>query len=266
MPYTRMRRLAGTYDQWQVANPVLLPAEAGYEDQQDGTYKVKIGDGISHWKDLPYAVNYQAILAAQTAAAQSEVNAASHEANALTYKNSANDSAAAALASQNAAKGSEDSSAVYASETLNDKNTAAQALADLLATLGTAVVPLVGGKIPIQYIPATSITDYLSVTDSSELTSLTAQKTDFAYVMGVNENNEPIVKETWQLLGDDPTVFSNWVPWGSTYATTAGNAVTAETANNSTQINGHRMVFMTESQYSGAVLDPDTYYCVGVDS
>lgn len=124
MPYTRIRRLSGTAAEWSAANPVLMPAEAGYESQGDGTFKIKIGDGVKHWNDLPYAVDYQAIVAAEEAAALSEQHAATSEANALASKNSAADSAAAALASKNAAKTSEDNASGSAASSLTSKNAA----------------------------------------------------------------------------------------------------------------------------------------------
>ena len=41
----------GTSATWREKNPLLLAGEPGYELD---THKVKIGDGTSYWKDLPY--------------------------------------------------------------------------------------------------------------------------------------------------------------------------------------------------------------------
>ena len=41
----------GTSATWRENNPLLLAGEPGYELD---THKVKIGDGTSYWKDLPY--------------------------------------------------------------------------------------------------------------------------------------------------------------------------------------------------------------------
>ena len=41
----------GTSATWKTNNPLLLAGEPGYELD---THKVKIGDGTSYWKDLPY--------------------------------------------------------------------------------------------------------------------------------------------------------------------------------------------------------------------
>lgn len=41
----------GLAEAWERNNPLLAPGEPGYELD---THKVKIGDGTSLWKDLPY--------------------------------------------------------------------------------------------------------------------------------------------------------------------------------------------------------------------
>ena len=41
----------GTSSVWKKNNPLLAAGEPGYELD---THKVKIGDGTSYWKDLPY--------------------------------------------------------------------------------------------------------------------------------------------------------------------------------------------------------------------
>ena len=41
----------GTSSVWNKNNPLLAAGEPGYELD---THKVKIGDGTSYWKDLPY--------------------------------------------------------------------------------------------------------------------------------------------------------------------------------------------------------------------
>lgn len=46
--YQLRRGLSST---WKNNNPLLLAGEPGYELD---THKVKIGDGTSYWKDLPY--------------------------------------------------------------------------------------------------------------------------------------------------------------------------------------------------------------------
>lgn len=48
MTYQLRRGISST---WTKNNPLLLAGEPGYELD---THKVKIGDGTSYWKDLPY--------------------------------------------------------------------------------------------------------------------------------------------------------------------------------------------------------------------
>lgn len=45
----KLRR--GTSTEWEEKNPVLLDGEPGFEID---TYKLKIGDGLLSWNDLPY--------------------------------------------------------------------------------------------------------------------------------------------------------------------------------------------------------------------
>src|SRR5437868_15281442 len=52
-PRLRLRRdIANT---WAQINPVLADGEPGYEKD---TGKLKVGDGVSVWSDLPYFVPY----------------------------------------------------------------------------------------------------------------------------------------------------------------------------------------------------------------
>lgn len=44
----------GTASEWTAANPVLFKNEMGIERQDDGTCKIKIGDGSTAWSDLKY--------------------------------------------------------------------------------------------------------------------------------------------------------------------------------------------------------------------
>lgn len=41
----------GSAARWEELNPVLLSGEPGFEKD---TGRFKLGDGITHWKDLPY--------------------------------------------------------------------------------------------------------------------------------------------------------------------------------------------------------------------
>ena len=52
----------GTPERWAEVNPVLLPGEPGVEYI---TNKMKIGDGKTHWNDLPY-LHEEAVMNAKT--------------------------------------------------------------------------------------------------------------------------------------------------------------------------------------------------------
>lgn len=59
MSFYRIRPKSGTKVQWQQANTVLAEREIGYEIPGDGVgkgfVKMKMGDGVTAWNDLPYA-------------------------------------------------------------------------------------------------------------------------------------------------------------------------------------------------------------------
>lgn len=55
---TRMQQRRGTSEQWSLANPVLAPAEIGWESD---TNKFKLGDGINNWNDLSYFADETAL-------------------------------------------------------------------------------------------------------------------------------------------------------------------------------------------------------------
>lgn len=144
------------------------------------------------------------------------------------------------------------------------ESTATQALMDLLAMLGTDIATLVGGKIPLNQIPATATQEIYSISSENELITLTAQKGDLGVIINLVDN-VPTITKTYQLLGNgDSTIRDNWIVWGTSYAVQAGNALTANNAENANTINGHRLVTMTQSQYDVAVKDPETVYLVGV--
>ena len=48
---TKFRLRRGTSEAWNRVNPVLLYGEPGFEKD---TNKLKIGDGVKAWNDLPY--------------------------------------------------------------------------------------------------------------------------------------------------------------------------------------------------------------------
>lgn len=50
---TRRQERRGTAAQWTAANPILAAAEWGVETD---TGQAKLGDGVTHWNALAYAV------------------------------------------------------------------------------------------------------------------------------------------------------------------------------------------------------------------
>lgn len=85
MTTIQLRR--ATASAWSTVNPVLALGEAGVETD---SYKIKVGDGVSLWNDLPYFVHSwadvtgkPAVIAAgaDKAAARSAIDAASLDAN-----------------------------------------------------------------------------------------------------------------------------------------------------------------------------------------
>lgn len=59
MSYYKIRPRSGTAAQWTAANPILAEREIGFEYPTGGLgtgrVKMKMGDGSTHWNDLPYA-------------------------------------------------------------------------------------------------------------------------------------------------------------------------------------------------------------------
>ncbi len=61
MPFYKIRPRAGTKLQWEQANTVLGEREIGFEipvaGVGKGEVKMKMGDGVTAWNDLPYGIN-----------------------------------------------------------------------------------------------------------------------------------------------------------------------------------------------------------------
>ena len=173
--------------------------------------------------------------ASQSAASESEIKTAEHER-----------STAAAAA---AAKKSEESAEEDMQTSCDAAEKSTQALSDLIAMLGTSVASLVGGKVPMSELPASAIGEATEIQSEDELTTITAQLYDIAYMTELHDGEKTIVKQ-WQLLGDgNGSNRINWIVCGTSYAVQAGNAATANTAANSVKIDGRRMVHMTQDQY-----------------
>ncbi len=180
-------------------------------------------------------------------ASESEVNSAKSSEDAKNY-------AGNAALSENNAKVSEENAA-------ESEEVAKKAMADLLSMINSGdIVLATNGKLPLSAIPATATQEIYTVASEDELTSLVAQRGDLAELIEEIDGERTITK-TWQCLGD-ASVRENWVVWGTSYAVQAGNSTTADNALNANKINNHRIVEMTEEEFSNAVKNDDTYYLV----
>ena len=60
MSFYKIRPRSGTKAQWETANTILGEREIGYELPDGGVgtgaVKMKMGDGVTAWNDLPYAI------------------------------------------------------------------------------------------------------------------------------------------------------------------------------------------------------------------
>lgn len=60
MPFYKIRPKSGTAQQWKTANTVLNEREIGFEYPDGGLgtgiVQMKMGDGVTPWNDLPYAL------------------------------------------------------------------------------------------------------------------------------------------------------------------------------------------------------------------
>lgn len=195
---------------------------------------------------------------AKVGADQSATNAKQSEINAKASEDAAKLSEAAAAGSQAAAKISETNAKTSETKASTSEITASQALADLLALLGNKVATLgADGKLLTTQLPDLSINQsYLIVTPEDRLT-LDCQTGDMAYMETAGQ-----VMTLYWMVGVDPTQEASWKQLGLSFVANAGHANTADTATNADQINGHRMVEMSATDFATAVKDPSTYYLV----
>ena len=243
----RIKFRSDTAANWEANNPVLLSGEIGITTDGTQTQKIKVGDGLTAWTELPYFGNISAEFAEMVKSAEDSAETTK------ALENMASILATSAAQSADAAKLSETNSK-------DSEEKASQAYEDFLNQLGTDVPTLVGGKIPMSQIPATATQEIYTVTSEDELVSLTAQRGDLAELIEEVDGEQTITK-TWQCLGDS-TVRDNWVVWGTSYAVSAGNATTAENAENANTINNHRLVEISAEEFETAVKDENTYYLV----
>lgn len=168
------------------------------------------------------------------------------------YKEEAGESAGKAKASELNAETSERQST--------------QNLSDLLNIAGDSLATLIGGKVPVDQIPAVVRHDIVEIQSEADLLTIDAQKGDVAVLVSMNPDTGStvikLIEKSFQLLGEDSTVLSNWAVTGTSYALTSAYATTAKDAENAGQINGHRIVlFTTVAEMESAVkADDDLYF------
>lgn len=243
----RFKFRSDTAANWEENNPVLLSGEIGITTDGAQTQKIKVGDGLTVWTELPYYGNISAEFAEMVKKAESSAE---------NVERLANDAAGSAVSAAESYIDAQEA----ASNAKQSEEKASQAYEDFLNQLGTDVPTLVGGKIPMSQIPATATQEIYTVTSEDELTSLTAQRGDLAELIEEVDGEQTITK-TWQCLGDS-TSRESWVVWGTSYAVSAGNASTAANAENANMINNHRLVEISAEEFETAVKDENTYYLV----
>lgn len=177
---------------------------------------------------------------------------------ALVSEGKAKTSETNAKVSEENAKISETHAKTSENNSSNSASISQQAMADFLALIGKDIATLTNGKLTPSQIPALSINDVFPVTTTGEMQTLTAQRGDVALIV-----NNDVVTDSYILSTDDSSVLANWKKLGVSYVAEAGHSVSSTTAENSNQINGHRLVTMTQAQYDVAVKEPETIYLVG---
>lgn len=201
---------------WASTNPVCASREPCYETD---TGKLKFGDGVTHYNDLPYFVGSvsasiaaaiealglgtAATHAATDFATPSDVSTAQSNAvataasDATTKANTAQTNATAAAATDATAK-------VSAEATIR---TNADALLIPLTQKGAAsgVATLdSSGLVPAAQMPALAIGVPNVVASQAAMLALTAQRGDVAIRTDLSPN------ESFMLAADDPTTLGNW--------------------------------------------------------
>ncbi|MCQ2183291.1 MAG: hypothetical protein MJY89_07830 [Bacteroidales bacterium] len=163
-----------------------------------------------------------------------------------------NDAESASIDAESASNDAE-SASNYAESASNSEEIATQAMTDLLAMMGTDIATLVGGKIPVEQIPSIATTEIYTVETEAQRDALTVQNGDICIVTynDASKSKSFVYNNGWVYLAS-PT----------DYASRAGHADTAGTAESANKINGHRLVEMEYSEFITAVKDANTYYIV----
>ena len=140
----------------------------------------------------------------------------------------------------------------------NSETVATQSMTDLLAMMGTDIATLdSSGKIPVGQIPPIALTHTYTVGSVEEMQALTAEDGDFCRIV-----IDGVVDGTYAYVASGDT--GDWIPCNQNKCAEADHALAADTAENATKINGHRIVvFDTLGEYNNAVKVEGTLYIVG---
>jgi len=90
LKFSKIKPLRGTTSEWTTNDIVIGKNEMAFENMEDGTKKMKIGDGIHKWSELPYVIDFQAIKAQVDLANTIKEEALLRSNNVETVKNDSN--------------------------------------------------------------------------------------------------------------------------------------------------------------------------------
>lgn len=140
----------------------------------------------------------------------------------------------------------------------NSETVVTQTMSDMLAMMGTDIATLdSSGKIPVGQIPPIALTHTYTVGSVEEMQALTAEDGDFCRIV-----IDGVVDGTYAYVASGDT--GDWIPCNQNKCAEADHALAADTAENATKINGHRIVvFDTLEEYNNAVKVEGTLYIVG---
>lgn len=133
-----------------------------------------------------------------------------------------------------------------------------QTMSDMLAMMGTDIATLdSSGKIPVGQIPPIALTHTYTVGSVEEMQALTAEDGDFCRIVV-----DGIVDGTYAYVASGDT--GDWIPCNQNKCAEADHALAADTAENATKINGHRIVvFDNMTDFNNAVKADGVLYLVG---
>lgn len=140
----------------------------------------------------------------------------------------------------------------------NSETVVTQTMSDMLAMMGTDIATLdSSGKIPVGQIPPIALTHTYTVGSVEEMQALTAEDGDFCRIVV-----DGVVDGTYAYVASGDT--GDWIPCNQNKCAESDHALAADTAENATKINGHRIVvFDNMTDFNNAVKVDGVLYLVG---